>query len=66
MLEKIEISKKDIGLLKERFFEFGGESFIVKTAPNRVYKMYKDFIIRDILEKKENRKSIRITYQWIH
>ena len=57
MLEKIEISKKDIGLLKERFFEFGGESFIVKTAPNRVYKMYKDFIIRDILEKKENRKS---------
>lgn len=52
MLGKIEILKKDIGLLKERFFEFGGESFIVKTAPNRVYKMNKDFIIRDILEKK--------------
>ena len=55
MLGKIEISKKDIGLLKERFFEFGGESFIVKTVPNRVYKMYKDFIIRDILENKKRK-----------
>ena len=52
MLEKIEISKKDIGLLKERFFEFGGESFIVKNAPDKVYKMYKDYIPMDTLENK--------------
>ena len=55
MLGKIEISKKDIGLLKERFFEFGGESFIVKTAPNRVYKMYKDYIPMDTLENKKRK-----------
>ena len=65
MLGKIEISKKDIGLLKERFFEFGGESFIVKTAPNRVYKMYKDFIIRDILEKKKIEKVSEMNLDYI-
>lgn len=52
MLGKIEIPKKDIGLLKERFFEFGGESLIVKTAPDKVYKMYKDYISRDTVENK--------------
>ena len=52
MLGKIEIPKKDIGLLKERFFEFGGESLIVKTAPDRVYKIYKDYIPRDTVENK--------------
>lgn len=52
MLGKIEIPKKDIGLLKERFFEFGGESLIVKTAPDKVYKMYKDYIPRDTVENK--------------
>ena len=57
MLEKIKIPKKDIELLKKRFFEFGGESFIVNTAPNRVYKMYKDFIIRDILENKKRKQK---------
>ena len=65
MLGKIEISKKDIGLLKERFFEFGGESFIVKSDPNRVYKMYKDFIIRDILEKKKIEKISEMNLEYI-
>lgn len=53
MLKRIQLTQEELKKLRERKFDYGGESIIVKSdAPNIIFKLYRESVI---IEERQNK-----------